>query len=421
MRILHLLSQRPERTGSGIYLQAVIREAQSRGHENFLVSAIPDGPPPDLPMISGKNRIHVRFEGGDLPFPVVGMSDVMPYPSKRFSSLTGQEVAAYEAAFTARLKEAAECFAPEMIHSHHLWLMTAAARALFPETPMVCTCHGTDLRQFVNCPHLRKRVAPAVKRLDGVMALSRSQAEEIIRLLGIPREKIHVVGGGYDHRLFTPAKKPAPAPVEILYAGKFSRAKGVPWLLSTLAEIRDLPWRLHMAGSGTGKENAECLSAAAALGERVVVHGPLSHGALSALMKRCHIFALASFYEGLPLVLLEALASGCRIVTSALAGSSEVLAGTSAGFIELVELPPLETVDAPFRRDEPLLRDRLADALCRQIRAARIAPAIDPSEVGRITKSHTWPEVYGRIEAVYRAAAATDGPPALPRTDMKPS
>jgi hypothetical protein len=38
MKILHLLSQRPEATGSGIYMQAMIREAARRGHENFLLA-----------------------------------------------------------------------------------------------------------------------------------------------------------------------------------------------------------------------------------------------------------------------------------------------------------------------------------------------------------------------------------------------
>ena len=43
MKILHLLSQRPEATGSGIYIQAMIREAARRGHENFLLAGVPRG------------------------------------------------------------------------------------------------------------------------------------------------------------------------------------------------------------------------------------------------------------------------------------------------------------------------------------------------------------------------------------------
>jgi hypothetical protein len=49
MKILHLLSQKPEATGSGIYIQAMIREAARRGHENYLLAGVAqgEGPQPD--------------------------------------------------------------------------------------------------------------------------------------------------------------------------------------------------------------------------------------------------------------------------------------------------------------------------------------------------------------------------------------
>ncbi|MDO9071296.1 MAG: hypothetical protein Q7V36_07245 [Deltaproteobacteria bacterium] len=51
MKILHLLSQRPEATGSGIYIQAMIREAARRGHENFLLAGVPLGEDPQQDML----------------------------------------------------------------------------------------------------------------------------------------------------------------------------------------------------------------------------------------------------------------------------------------------------------------------------------------------------------------------------------
>ena len=41
LRILHLLSQRPDATGSGIYVQAMLREASNHGHTNFLLAGVP--------------------------------------------------------------------------------------------------------------------------------------------------------------------------------------------------------------------------------------------------------------------------------------------------------------------------------------------------------------------------------------------
>ena len=92
MRILHALSQRPEATGSGIYVRAMVREAFHAGHENFLLAGIPADDRPRLDCLTGDQCAFVHFETGSLPFPVVGMSDVMPYPSRRFSDLTAADL-----------------------------------------------------------------------------------------------------------------------------------------------------------------------------------------------------------------------------------------------------------------------------------------------------------------------------------------
>ena len=61
---------------------------------------------------------------------------------------------------------------------------------------------------------------------------------------------------------------------------------------------------------------------------------------------------LPSFYEGLPLVILEGLASGCRIVATDLPGTKEVLGNSDADFITLVKTPRLRFTDQPYREVE---------------------------------------------------------------------
>jgi len=265
MKILHLLSQRPEATGSGIYIQAMIREAARRGHENFLLAGVPRGQECQPSGLDAAACEFVTFHGGDLPFPVVGMSDVMPYPSRRFSDLSPLEVEAYEWGFADRLLDAVAGFQPQVIHSHHLWLLPAVARQMFPHLPLVATCHGSDLRQFHFCPHLRPRVLAGTRHLQGIMALSGAQKHDIIRLYDIPGDRIEVVGAGYNEALFRPQPKAAPDPVQLVYAGKLSRAKGVPWLLRALRTLVHLPWRLHLVGGGSGEEREEILGMSTAL------------------------------------------------------------------------------------------------------------------------------------------------------------
>ncbi|MGO8760721.1 MAG: glycosyltransferase family 4 protein [Desulfobaccales bacterium] len=404
MRILHLLSQRPEATGSGIYIQAMIREAARRGHENFLLAGVPRGQECQPAGLDAAACEFVTFHGGDLPFPVVGMSDVMPYPSRRFSDLSPLEVEAYEWGFADRLLDAVTGFQPQVIHSHHLWLLTAVARQMFPHLPLVATCHGSDLRQFHFCPHLRPRVLAGTRHLQGVMALSGAQKHDIIRLYDIPGDRIEVVGAGYNEALFRPQAKPTTDPIQLVYAGKLSRAKGVPWLLRALGNLGHLPWRLHLVGGGSGEERDEILALAAALGDRVQLWGPQSQEELARLMGQAHLVVLPSFFEGLPLVVLEALACGCRVVTTALPGVVEVLGGYDTEAIVLVDPPRLLGQDTPRREDEDGFVRDLAEALTRQILAARERPEIDRRAMGAILENYSWSQVFARVEQVYLGA-----------------
>ncbi len=300
MRILHPLSQRPEATGSGIYVRAMIAAAAARGHENFLLAGIPGDTRPEVPELPPDHCRFVRFAGSDLPFDVVGMSDAMPYDSCRFIDLTDDQIQAYRAAFERSLQAAVDAFRPDLIHSHHLWPLTALARRRFPDHPHVTSCHGTDLRQFRHCQHLRPTVAEACRRLDAVLALSNVQKAEIAQLYGIVPERIHVVGAGYDPVRFYPVPKPRPAPVRIVYAGKPSRTKGVAWLLHALRQMDHLPWQLELVGGGKGPEKEAVLDLAGDLGQRVTVAGLVNQAALAERMRRAHIFVLPSFFEGLP-------------------------------------------------------------------------------------------------------------------------
>jgi glycosyltransferase involved in cell wall biosynthesis len=82
--------------------------------------------------------------------------------------------------------------------------------------------------------------------------------------------------------------------------------------LHTFLNLKNQGMHLRLAGSGSGDEAHKCLEMAKNAGVAITVHGRISQQELAKLMGRCHIFILPSFFEGLPLVLLEALASGCR-------------------------------------------------------------------------------------------------------------
>ena len=401
IKILHLLSQRPDSTGSGIYIQAMLREADARGHHNYLLAGIQSNRSPHLECISEDRCTFVAFGGTDISFPITGMSDVMPYPSKCFSDLKEDELIEYENCFDQKVRNCVQEFNPDIIHSHHLWILSSLARNVAPDLPIVTTCHGSDLRQFRKCVHLQEKIRAGCRRLDAVMALSEAQKKEIAKLYSLPLTKIHVVGAGYNDRLFTPQEKPPPEPVQLVYAGKLSYAKGVPWLLRALSKIHVLPWRLHLVGGGSGEEKQACLRLADDLGDRVEVHGAVSQKDLAAIMKQSHIFVLPSFYEGLPLVVLEALGCGCRVIATNLPGIHEILGKLQTNLISLVKIPRLHAIDSPVEEDEKQFEADLENALKEQIREAMAQPQIDLSPIAEIMTSFSWAGIFERVQAVY--------------------
>jgi glycosyltransferase involved in cell wall biosynthesis len=330
----------------------------------------------------------------------------MPYTSTRFQDLSQEDLRIYENTFAAKLQDVVQRFQPDVIHSHHLWIVSSLARRLFPDIPMVTTCHGSDLRQFQNCPHLQTRVLAGCREIDVVMALSQAQKEEIIRLYKLAPEKIIIAGAGYNENLFYLNTKPKPEPVQMVYAGKLSNAKGVPWLLRALRTLESPAWRLHLIGSGSGEERNNCLKLAKALKEKVCVHGAIPQKSLAEIVRNAHLLVLPSFFEGLPLVILEGLAGGCRVVATDLPGTREMIGDYAPEFISLVDLPRLRCIDQPYREDEDAFEQNLKKALQQQALAACRQTQIDLSPIRDKLQAYTWTGVFQKVQEAYNVACS---------------
>ncbi|MCE7870030.1 glycosyltransferase [bacterium CPR1] len=336
----------------------------------------------------------------ELPFGQVGMSDVMPYPSRTWSSLSQDELELYASIFKSRLTEAVDDFRPDVLHCHHLWLMTALARQLFPELRVVASCHGTDLRQLALAPQIAPRVLPWLKELDAAFALHAPQAEELIQRLSLSPQRVHVVGSGFAQERFQPPKERSPGPPRVLYVGKLSRAKGVPWLLEA---VEGLSIDLTLVGGGEGPEADEIRDRA---GSRAA--GVLSVEKLVKAFQEADVFVLPSFSEGLPLVLLEALACGCRAVTSDLPGLPEF----APEWVRLIPLPRLIGPDTPVDIDLPEFVANLRAAIeaqCARPRSFDRAPGV---------AAWSWSAVFQSISRHYTRGAISP-PRQLPRQSRR--
>ncbi len=406
MRILHLLSQIPETTGSGIYLQSTLQYMAKKGFQNYLIAGIPAGFTKHKKFLEQTcNDYSAVHFGKELPFAVVGMSDVMPYQSTCFCDLSPAELSLYEECFKQKLTEAIERWRPDLIHSHHLWILTSLTRQLFPDIPLITSCHGSDLRQFQNCAHLQSTVIKGCKDIDAVCALNLGQKESIQNLYGIEPHKIHVTSAGYNSERFYLPNQPSPKkPVQILYAGKLSNAKGVPWLLKALINIPNKSFIFHLVGDSHGAEKEEILALANKLNGNIKIHGKIEHGQLANLMRQTDLFVLPSFYEGLPLVLLEALACGSRIIATALPGVVDLFSGINSSWIDLIEQPKMVSIDVPEATESEKFTAALTQAIidqCEQI-SLQNNDIIHPNEIKTLLKNYTWEAVFLKLEHLYQ-------------------
>ena len=385
MKILSITAQKPHSTGSGTYLTELVRSFDRMGHRQAVVCGIFPSDSVDFPDCVACYPVFFSETGNQapylaapckakdgpiktLPFPVVGMSDIMPYESTRYRDLTPDMVSQFEDAFMSAVSRAVEDLDPDLIVCHHLFLLTALVRKHFPGRKIAGISHGTDLRQMVNCANLRDIVRPYVKDIDMALALHDEQRDRIKELFGMDGSKVAVIGSGYNDRLFNTEgrmeRKPG-EPVRICYAGKISRPKGVPEMLAALSMLAGddevPPFELTMAGGCQDEALKDKLDG---LPDYATWLGQIPQPALAELLRRTDIFVLPSYFEGLPLVLIEAMASGAVPVSTDLPGVKDWIdANVIRPNVIYVPMPEMKSIDRPTESGRNAFVDDLASAL----------------------------------------------------------
>jgi glycosyltransferase involved in cell wall biosynthesis len=130
--------------------------------------------------------------------------------------------------------------------------------------------------------------------------------------------------------------------------------------------------------------------------------GALPQEQLVRVFQAADVLVLPSFFEGLPLVVIESLACGCRVVMTDLPGlDSWMPEGLCAeGLVERVPLPRLIGPDTPQPEDLPAFVERLAAALNRQLH--RRLECGRPGDTRCRLEPLTWASVFARMQSSWR-------------------
>jgi len=401
-KILHVLAQRPGQTGSGIFLNSLVEQADNAGYQQAVIAGIPGNASLDFPGITNLSIFPVHFETDELPFPVAGMSDIMPYTSTRYRDMTSEMLSLWKQAFRISIEKAISSFKPDVIITHHLWLLTAMVSEAAKEIPVLTITHGTGLRQLDLASDLSSEVVAGCRDLKTVLALNEFQKQQIHVKYGIPLERIFVTGSGYNSTIFYPPHHKDPANhLKLVYCGKLAAAKGVPNLIKSFHNILDTveDMELILVGSGTGTESRMIRKLAEEESGKVKLLGAIPQRELGKIFRECDIFILPSFYEGLPLVILEALASGLHVVCTDLPGLKDWIGNkiNNSGFIKYVKLPRLIELDKSKPEDVYEFQQELSDAI---LETAASLKSINNSFTAVLPEivNHSWRNLFLKIE-----------------------
>ena len=233
---------------------------------------------------------------------------------------------------TEALTLAAEMERQGIRHLHNHIAKASCTVAMLASTvsgiPYSFTLHGPDI--FFE-PH-RWRLDEKIARAAFVACISdfcRSQA----MLFSVPDHwpKLYIIHCGIE-----PARYDGPAGGDgpILFVGRLAAVKGVPVLFEALEPLvaSDPDLRLALVGDGPERRSIEALVAAYPNLNRVTTfHGYLAQDAVAEKIRGASMLVLPSFAEGVPVVLMEAMAAGKPVIATQVGGVTELVADGVSG------------------------------------------------------------------------------------------
>ena len=264
--------------------------------------------------------------------------------------------------------------------------------------PYVVKVHGSDLNVQANHLLRRPQIRSALTGAAGVVAVSRALATKAIAL-GAHASNVHVLYNGVDASIFSPESR-APSRARLglstnspllLFVGNLKASKGCLDLLEAfpaLLAVRPLARLIYV---GTGPARSAILERAKALGclDRVEMAGAVAHAELGDWFRAADLLCLPSHNEGVPNVVLEAMACGTSVVATRVGGIPEVVP-VYAGIL----VPP---------HQQQALSSALIEASARRWNHKRIAAH---------ARGFRWEDNIRQLDAILCAAVAGAAAPA---------
>ena len=274
--------------------------------------------------------------------------------------------------------DAAICMASPMrdrgtghLHAHFAGVPTTAARyaSRLLGIPFSFTAHARDI--YVEGRQDRPGLAASLKQAAFAVTCTEYNREYLTqRFPQVPAGKIHRVYHGIDPDRFAVRRERDAGPMRILAVGRLQRKKGLHVLFEACGILHGLgrEFTVIIAGDGPEKERLTRLAQERGIQGRVLFLGEVTQEEILPAYASADVLALPCLVErsgdrdGLPNVILEALAAGLAVVTTPVSGIPEVIEEGVTGLLVPSEDPAALAAALERLMDDPDLARRLGEA-----------------------------------------------------------
>jgi glycosyltransferase involved in cell wall biosynthesis len=201
-------------------------------------------------------------------------------------------------------------------------------------------CLGSDVNVHQEIGVRRAQLKTTFEGAKGVITVSRDLADKVRAIA--PTSLVSSIYNGVDFLRFQPVHRPAHGN-DLLFIGNLIRTKGVFELVEAFATLSredtgeangSVERKLHFIGDGPERAALEALAAAQGIADACIFHGRLAHDKVATLLAQFALLVLPSYNEGVPNVVVEALACGIPVVASRVGGIPEVLSEDTGMLID---------------------------------------------------------------------------------------
>jgi glycosyltransferase involved in cell wall biosynthesis len=252
----------------------------------------------------------------------------------------------------SRVRQLARGLQADGIELVHAWLYVAnalagAAHLLQPSRPLITSARNRKLQGWAN----RLANILAFRMSGAIIANSAEVAAYIEQRYGAPRQRIHVIPNGIDTQRFRPVDAGISAAPTIVTVGRLVNQKNHALFLQAASRLlpRCPDLRFVIVGDGPLRGELEERARTLEIADRVTFAGERHD--VDTILRRASLFWLTSRWEGMPNVVLEAMASGLPVIATDVGGTRELIP-PNAGFVV-----PSEEVDGFVQHSGELLHD----------------------------------------------------------------